>query len=69
MRFWPVGDFFDNTTRLVVEPDCVSGFATEAEADAVIKKILAQQRKPHHVTYRVESALNLGALKTSGVLI
>jgi hypothetical protein len=74
MRFWPVGDYYDNTTRVVVDPDCleldcVSGFSTEVEAGAVIRKILAQQRKPHHVTYRVEPALNLGALQASGVLV
>lgn len=69
MRYWPVGDFYDNTTRVLDDPDCVSGFETWEEADAVIQKILTRQRKPHHVTYRVESAIGLAELQMRGVLV
>jgi hypothetical protein len=67
MMFWPVGDYYDNTTRLV--GGSFAGYESETRAQAVIDKILSGQRKPHHVVYRVESADSLKSLEESGVLV
>lgn len=67
MLYWPVGDFYDNTTRVVGEQR--EGYIDKTDAQKVIDALLGQQTKPHHVTYRVESALSLAALLNSGVLV
>lgn len=65
--FWPVGDFHDNTTRLLGKN--ISGFLTQVEAEAVIDDILSQQLKPHHVSYRVAEYTSFSQLCESGVLL
>ncbi len=67
LKFWPVGDFHDNTTRVL--GGCLEGYEKAAEAQAVIDDILKHQSKPHHVTYRVESAVSISELKATGVLV
>ncbi len=67
MLYWPVGDFYDNTTRVVGGRS--EGYIDKTDAQKVIDALLGQQTKPHHVTYRVESALSLAALAQSGVLV
>lgn len=67
MIYWPVGDYYDNTTRLIGEWS--AGFESEESAQAVIDKLLRKQSKPHHVVYRVESANSLEALQSTGVLV
>jgi hypothetical protein len=67
MMFWPVGDYYDNTTRLV--GGSFDGYESMTEAQVVIDQILSGQRKHHHVVYRIESAESLKALENSGVLV
>jgi hypothetical protein len=64
--FWPVGDFHDDTTRLLGRH--FNGFSTSAEAQAVIDKLLVQQHKSHHVSYRVAEYASLAELQANGVL-
>lgn len=65
--FWPVGDFYDDTTRLL--GGVLSGFASADDAQAFIDDVLKQQRKPHHVSYRVAEYPSLAALQASGALV
>ncbi len=67
MRYWPVGDFHDDTVRVLGV--ALAGYEDPREAAAVIASILRQQTKPHHVSYRVEAAEDLTALMAKGVLV
>jgi hypothetical protein len=67
MRYWAVGDFHDNTTRVL--GGHIEGFINAAEAQAVIDTILRQQSKPHHVSYRVAPYVSLTALCEDGVKV
>jgi hypothetical protein len=66
MPWFAVGDFHDNTTRLLCT---VNGYDTEAKAQARIVAILAKQHKPHHVSYRHVEAASWQVLEMSGVKI
>jgi hypothetical protein len=65
--YWPVGDFHDETTRLL--GGHIHGFESRVEAQAVIGQILDQQRKPHHVSYRVAEYVSFAEFKASGVIL
>lgn len=65
--FWPVGDFHDDTTRLL--GGALDGFSSADDAQTVIDDVLKQQRKPHHVSYRVAEYPTLAALQANGVLV
>ena len=65
--YWPVGDFHDETTRVL--GGYIDGFSTQAAAKVVIDKILTQQHKPHHVSYRVAEYTSLTELRANGVLV
>ena len=67
MRYWPVGDFHDDTTRVL--GGHISGFLKSSEAQLVIDEILKQQLKPHHVSYRVAVYENLRALCADNVKV
>jgi macrodomain Ter protein organizer (MatP/YcbG family) len=66
MMYWPVGDFYDDTTRLLGIN--FNGFSNRDEAQAVIDELLAQQHKPHHVSYRVVQYMSFAELQENGVL-
>jgi len=65
--YWPVGDFHDETTRLL--GGHIQGFQSHAEAQAVIDQILSQQVKPHHVSYRVAEYPSFAKFKATGVIL
>lgn len=64
--FWVVGEFFDDTKRLLGQPNC---FEDRVLAENRVKEILSGQNKPHHVDYDIYEAENLEALARQGVLI
>jgi hypothetical protein len=64
--YWPVGDFHDDTTRLLGRN--FNGFSNPDEAQAVIDGLLKQQHKPHHVSYRVAEYASFAELQANGVL-
>jgi hypothetical protein len=67
MKYWVTGDFNDQTTRLVGSPN---GFLEEEEeADGRITELLAQQNKPHHVTYAVVEAADIAELEEKNILL
>lgn len=65
MKYWVVGEFYDDTVRLLGGEN---GFAEEKLAQARIDEILAGQLKPHHVDYAILEAENLAELTKQGVL-
>ena len=66
IRYFTVGDFYDDTTRLLCP---LTGYADEVAAKVRMDEILAQQRKPHHVEYRIMEARSWRELEALGVKI
>jgi hypothetical protein len=63
MSWFAVGDFEHNMKRVLCH---AAGYATEAEAEARIEEIQAQQHKPHHVSYHTVEAVSWQDLEREG---
>jgi len=65
-KHWLVGDFHDDTCRLIGSPN---GFLNPEDAEARKQEILGSQSKPHHVSYRIVIAANLAELEAQNILL
>lgn len=66
MKFWVIGDFHDDTRRLIGSPN---GFDEREAAENRLAEIVSGHIKKHHVDYSLIEAADLQEVQNKGILL